>query len=241
MFAGRESERGGRHACAQAVQPGRRSRRRPSSPPRRSHGDLPDIALSSPPTMDFDPAEHPHRRCEYPRAQRPLLRSHTSSEPAHGRARPRLAPPHQAALAGPDRAASSHDPPRLRPGMLPLPGQRARGRRAQPALHAHGPLHERLRGGAPAARARAAGPAAPAAHRRARQRRVRRARVSPAARPHARAPRARGRRADRGRVDRGVRRARARARRRVRADIRGAYSTLRSYTHRPTRRRTRAR
>src|ERR1041384_6026861 len=55
-------------------------------------------------------------------------------EPADGRLGPRLPTPRQASLerAGGEAAARGH--PRARPRLLPLPRERARGRREEPAL-----------------------------------------------------------------------------------------------------------
>ena len=57
-----------------------------------------------------------------------------------------LVSPHRldAAVAGPGRGAAAVDAARLRPGLLPLPGQRARQRRAQPRVRDDVRLRQRF-------------------------------------------------------------------------------------------------
>src|SRR5262249_27650198 len=71
-------------------------------------------------------------------------RSASPLQPADRRVGRRVAAAESPAVARAGRAGRPGQPPRLRPDVLPLPGERARRRRPQPGLHRHLRLSERL-------------------------------------------------------------------------------------------------
>src|SRR5262249_57577530 len=86
----------------------------------------------------------------------------SASQPADRRVGPLLAPPPVASVAGTGRSRPRGTPPGVRSLLLSLPWQPPRERRAQPALHDHVRVRQRLSG--LAGRRRSLRAAAPRGH-----------------------------------------------------------------------------